>query len=522
MRHNNNISKTSLQTLSPQEGYSLVSNSANTMETVYCGTRFRNLKGMGWIVTCLFIVGETAGGGLIAMPTAMVSAGLWGGILIIMIGAIMCAYTGNLLSENWTILQQRWPEYRTHCRKPYPAMGLRALGPRFMTIVSSCLNVTQFGTAVVFLLLASKNIENFLRAFAGVEIGFCYLVLVVAAFMLPFTMLKSPKDFWWAVIGAMITTSVAVCLIIYGTLSDAAVCLKEVHYPPVVPRRFLMCFGTVMFAYGGHGAFPTIQHDMKKPYNFKRSVYTAFLIIFFMYLPVSVSGYVVYGDSLRDSVIPSLQHMPVQQAVNILITLHVILALTIVFNPLNQELEELLNVPLQFGWQRVAARTSMMAAVVVVAETVPNFGVLLDLVGGSTITLMALIFPVIFNFFASAGNKKYDGVAAAKDEQPLSFMEAVRYTSKPKLAIFAFILVFAIVGGGTASLSALSTMVNSEFSQPCYAWIWTPTDTVLNPTTALNHSGFVHCCGIYKNISVYNSGSMCLSPDVSLSSGSHG
>lgn len=68
------------------------------------------------------------------MPTAMVAAGLWGGIFIIMIGAIMCAYTGNLLSENWTILQQRWPEYRTHCRKPYPAMGLRALGPRFMFV----------------------------------------------------------------------------------------------------------------------------------------------------------------------------------------------------------------------------------------------------------------------------------------------------------------------------------------------------------------------------------------------------
>ena len=63
--------------------------------------------------------------------------------------------------------------------------------------MSSCLNVTQFGTAVVFLLLASKNIESFLRAFGGPEIGFCLLVLVVAAFMLPFTMLKSPKDFWY-------------------------------------------------------------------------------------------------------------------------------------------------------------------------------------------------------------------------------------------------------------------------------------------------------------------------------------
>lgn len=64
-----------------------------------------------------------------------------------------------------------------------------------------------------------------------------------------------------------------------------------------------------------------------------------------MYLPVSVVGYITYGDSLRDSVIPSIQDFYLQQGVNFLITMHVILALTIIFNPLNQELEELLKLP---------------------------------------------------------------------------------------------------------------------------------------------------------------------------------
>ena len=154
--------------------------------------------------------------------------------------------------------------------KTVPSYGIKSFGSSvyvctlskiilkiyFRTVVSSCLNVTQFGTAVVFLLLASKNIESFLRAFQGPEISFCLLVLIVAAFMLPFTMLKSPKDFWylfkpnsfqnifqhkfyfrWAVIGAMITTSIAVSLIIYGALSDAGVCIQEVNYPAVIPSR---------------------------------------------------------------------------------------------------------------------------------------------------------------------------------------------------------------------------------------------------------------------------------------------
>lgn len=49
----------------------------------------------------------------------------------------------------------------------------------------------------------------------------------------------------------------------------------------------------------------------------------------------------------------------------------------------------------------------------------------------------------------------------------------MKYTSKSKLIICGLILGFAIVGGGTASFSAMSAMLDSEFSQPCYAGLWT-------------------------------------------------
>lgn len=505
------------------EGYSLVTNSQFTVRSE---GKFRNVEGMGWLITCFFIVGETAGGGLIALPPSIISAGLLGGVIIILFGAIICTFTGEQLSENWTILQERWPEYRSHCRKPYPAMGLRAVGPNFMTLVSTTLNCTMFGTAVVFLLLAARNIENFLRAYADVHISFCQLLLIVALFMLPLTMLKSPKDFWWAVIAAMITTSAAVSLIVYGSILDYGSCAPAANYPRLDASKFFMSFGTVMFAYGGHGAFPTIQHDMQKPYRFRRSIFVAFLIIFCMYLPVSIVGYLTYGDSLRDSIIPSIQDPLIQQIVNILITLHVILALTVIFNPLNQELEELLKLPHDFGYKRVLARTSMMLAVVLVAETIPNFGVLLDLVGGSTITMMALIFPVVFNLFLVAAHKKHNGSIASSTEEPLSFREVYEYTPKRKLIVNCAIILFALVASTAATMSAMSAMLGSEFSAPCYAGLLGYKEAIGQNTDELLTMGRerLFCCGHFRNVTRFDDSQIrCMAPTATIGNhGSHG
>ena len=133
------------------------------------------------------------------------------------------------------------------------------------------------------------------------------MILIVGLLVFPFTLPKSPKDFWYAVVAAMISTTVSVVLIIIGSVKDYEVCKDDVFYPSFNLPKTLMSFGTIMFSYGGHCAFPTIQHDMKKPHHFSRSVIIAFISIFIFYLPVSMSGYFVYGSSLTDSIIPSIQ-----------------------------------------------------------------------------------------------------------------------------------------------------------------------------------------------------------------------
>ena len=55
-----------------------------------------------------------------------------------------------------------------------------------------------------------------------------------------------------------------------------------------------------------------------------------------------------------------------------------------------------------FTWKRCVFRTVVVAIVLFVAETIPHFGAILSLVGGSTVTLLAYVCPSLFYLKLSA------------------------------------------------------------------------------------------------------------------------
>lgn len=55
-----------------------------------------------------------------------------------------------------------------------------------------------------------------------------------------------------------------------------------------------------------------------------------------------------------------------------------------------------------FGWQRIIIRTFVILAILFVAETVPKFGPILNVIGGSTVALTSVALPLIFNNYLVA------------------------------------------------------------------------------------------------------------------------
>ncbi|XP_059143845.1 uncharacterized protein LOC131931158 isoform X2 [Physella acuta] len=405
--------------------------------------------GLTVLTTAVFAVGEMAGSGVLALPSALKGTG-YIGILLNVLCALVSAYTGMLLGKCWLMVMNRYEEYQEETRYPYPAIGQVTFGKPGRLIVSCAINFTLFGVSVVFLLLSSQNIQSLVKD-AGRDISFCYWLIIVAGALLPLTWLGTPKDFWPIAVGAVVATSIACCVVLANIIMDGHDG-PPAFYPNIEFKGFFFAFGTICFAFGGHPAFPTFQADMKNPEKFGRAIFISYLIVLLMYLPVAVSGYVVYGINTQDNVLQSVSQGPMLYVVEILITLHLICSFIIVINPVCQECEELLNIPTGFGYKRVIFRTLMMGVTLFVAESVPHFGAILSLVGGSTTTLLAYVLPPVFYLKLCSMEGSWDKVEAPLHE---------------KVACFEIIAI-GTIAGVASTYSAVASLASSSFSQPCY------------------------------------------------------
>lgn len=64
-----------------------------------------------------------------------------------------------------------------------------------------------------------------------------------------------------------------------------------------------------------------------------------------MYLPISVTGFTVYGSAVTTDILGSVSDSWLKTTVQILFASHLFFAFLIIMNPVSQELESFVNIP---------------------------------------------------------------------------------------------------------------------------------------------------------------------------------
>jgi len=194
---------------------------------------------------------------------------------------------------------------------------------------------------------------------------------------------------------------------------------------------------------------------MKNKGDFPKAVLAAMSILICLYVPMAATGYFQLGDLAENDggIVCVLCDGTIKIITEILLLVHLISAYPMFLNPPNQFFENILGIPLNFNIKRVLFRTSLMLIILFLAESLPSFSGILQLISSIFVTCLTFVFPPLFYMRLIDMDK-------TKDSQ------AKRIPIWTRILCIQAIVV-GIFGGVLSFISSINYITESEYV-PCY------------------------------------------------------
>ncbi|XP_035215245.1 amino acid transporter AVT1H-like, partial [Stegodyphus dumicola] len=313
--------------------------------------------------------------------------------------------------------------------------------------VTAILHITLIGIAIVYLLLSAQIAQSMMSYFFYLDYG--YWIIILSVFLCPLTWFGSIEEFWFAAIGALVTAALA-CYSLLASVILEIPNAKNVKFDNPNFSSFSLAFGTILFSFGGVFFFPTIQNDMANRQQFNKATLIGFAGLLLLYMPVTTAGYAVLGSSVAPNILLSIEVGYLRSFIEACLAAHILLAFLIVINPVAQETEDALGVEPNFNYKRCIIRSLIVGLVLLISYTIPHFDKIMNLIGGSTMTLLTFIFPPLF-YIQLCNN----------DESKLDTRRKISLSEK---GFLIQVMAVGIAGGIACTYFALMEIVSIFFS----------------------------------------------------------
>ncbi|CAN4079135.1 unnamed protein product [Withania somnifera] len=366
-------------------------------------TSSRNAK---WWYSAFHNVTAMVGAGVLSLPYAMSELGWGPGVAMLTLSWVITLYTlWQMVEMHEMVPGKRFDRYHELGQYAFgEKLGLWIVVPQQLTV--------QVGVNIVYMVTGGKSlmkVHDLLCKNDCTKMKLPYFIMIFSSVQLVLAQLPNLDSI------SGISLAAAVMSLSYSTIAWVASAKKGVQ-PDVdysfsaktksgVTFNFFTALGDVAFSYAGHNVVLEIQATIpstpEKPSKgaMWRGVVVAYIIVAVCYFPVAVVGYWVFGNSVQDNVLVSLEK-PTWLIVmaNLFVVVHVIGSYQVYAIAMFDMLETALVKQLRFRptwYLRFISRTTYVVLTMFIGICIPFFGGLLGFFGGFAFAPTTYFLPCI-------------------------------------------------------------------------------------------------------------------------------
>eukprot|EP00475_Leptophrys_vorax_P003183 TRINITY_DN1184_c0_g1_i1.p1 TRINITY_DN1184_c0_g1~~TRINITY_DN1184_c0_g1_i1.p1 ORF type:complete len:588 (-),score=146.50 TRINITY_DN1184_c0_g1_i1:457-2220(-) len=349
-------------------------------------------KGSSFVQTVFNTTNVIVGIGILGFPFAFKNAGWIGGTFLICFIMAATCYTAQLLGR---CLGLRYPKLQS-----FSDIGREAFGIKMEYFIGFIFFVELFLACSAYIVLCGDNLEKLFPDKLTKE----QWMIFVTAVILPSTWLTDLAMLsYLSVFGIFASTFLLVVVAVTGLQTPSAPG-SLLHPAPTVSFQLNsapIALGLIMSGFAGHAVLPNIYHSMNKKEEYFSMVNWAYSIAFFLYVSMSVIGYMMFGDGVLQEITLNLQPGILCHAAVMMTIVNPITKYALTLNPIAINVEStILMCQRRYtdecsSFNKILIRTAMTGLTLLTALYLPFFDRLMEFIGSFCSFTVSLIFPCL-------------------------------------------------------------------------------------------------------------------------------
>ncbi|XP_044576947.1 proton-coupled amino acid transporter-like protein pathetic isoform X1 [Cotesia glomerata] len=355
--------------------------------------------------TLIHLLKGSLGSGILAMPLAFKSAGLYFGLVATFLIGMVCTYCVHILVKC----------AHTLCRRTQtPSLGFAEVaetaflvGPepvqKYARLAKATINtflvIDLLGCCCVYIVFVAENLEQVIENYTKKDLDVTVYMACLLPILLAFSLIRNLKWLSPFSMVANILIASGMGITFYYVFRDTS------EFKPVPGfssfSQLPMFFGTAIFALEGIGVVMPLENNMKTPTHFIGCPGVLNIGMFFvvsLYSTVGFFGYLRFGDETKGSITLNLPtEEPLAQAVKVMIAVAIFLTYGLQFYVPMEIIWK--NLKHHFGARKLYAeylvRIGLVIFTVGIAIAVPKLGPFISLVGAICLSTLGLMFPSV-------------------------------------------------------------------------------------------------------------------------------